>query len=208
MDSFFKNLNEVLKVLFNAVLFVVFPIVAITLITSKSPMFFGMRSFVVLTGSMEPTIETGSIIYTLPGVNYQDTDIIAFKSGDKTITHRVINLKDQAGKTVSELVSPVAASQPKISSVLYQTQGDANRSADSQLVSKDQVVGKVLFHIPFVGKLINFLKTPLGFLLLIILPTLLFIMGELWNIKKEIEKNLERKLMNKMRLAQESQQSF
>jgi signal peptidase I len=203
MDAFFKNLNEIMKVLLNAVLFVVFPIVAFTLITSKTPMLFGIRSYVVLTGSMEPTVGTGSILYTKSASDYHDGEIIAFKSGDVTVTHRVVSTIDLDGKTVSGLVSPISGAQTTSPAVFFQTKGDANKSVDSKLVSRSQVVGKALIHIPSVGRVINFLKTPLGFLLLIVGPTLLFIFGELWNIKKELERNMEKKFRERMRYINE-----
>jgi len=79
--------------------------------------------------------------------------------------------------------------------VNFKTKGDANNVADTDLVQSTNVVGKVIFQVPYVGRFIGFIKTPVGFGLVIVLPTLLFILGELWNIKREIEKDVEKKVL-------------
>ncbi len=87
------------------------------------------------------------------------------------------------------------AKQNSPSGMTYQTKGDANEIADSDFVAENNVIGKVVFQVPYVGQLIRFLRTPSGFLALIVLPSLLFIGLELWNIKKEIEKDVEKKVL-------------
>lgn len=181
------------------IIFTVLPIVVFTLITSKSPILFGIKSYVVLTGSMEPTIPVGSIIYTLKTPEYKKGDVIAFENGGITVTHRIAGMKNEAGQNISLLVSPLEGIK-KDQPIFYQTKGDANKKEDSKLVSQKNVSGQVLTYLPYIGKLIFFLKTIPGFLLLIVLPTLVFVGSELWNIKKEIVKETEKKLMERMNL--------
>lgn len=194
-----NQIKSLTQSVITALLVVVFPIVAFTLFTSKSAIILGIKSFVVMTGSMEPTVPTGSIIYSIQDASYGVGDIVAFKNGDVTVTHRIVKVQDQAGKAVSSLVAPTS-SQPNLSRVFYQTKGDANKVADSKLVESSEVVGKVLFLIPFMGIVVIFLKTPVGFILLFVLPTLAYIFYELWNIKKEIVKNTERKILERMKV--------
>lgn len=53
---------------------------------------------------------------------------------------------------------------------IYRTKGDANDSIDPWKVSDDLIIGKVFMVIPFVGFAISLIQSPLGVLLLIILP--------------------------------------
>lgn len=197
-----ENMNQVkslAQAVLTAFLIVAFPIVVFTLFTSKSPVLLGIKSFVVLTGSMEPTVPTGSIIYSIKDAGLRVGDVIAFKSGEVIVTHRIVKVQDQAGQRVLGLVAPMS-NQSDSSKVFYQTKGDANKVADSKLVESSQVVGKVLFLIPFVGRVVIFLKTPVGFVLLFVLPTLAYVFFELWNIKREIVKNTERKILERMKV--------
>lgn len=177
MKIFKKTINILLTILVLAIL----PIVVLTLISSKTSALYGIQSFVVLTGSMEPNLSTGSVIYTRPNQNYSKGDIIAFKNGDRTITHRIASVKGIN---------------------TYVTKGDANNAADSEAVTKDKIIGKELFAIPYIGYFIRFLSTLQSFLLFIAAPIILFIGFELWNIKKEMERHIEAKLMKKMKVTQ------
>lgn len=163
------------------VLFLLLPIIIFTLLTSKTDVIRGIQSFVVLTGSMEPAFPVGSIIYVQPQIAYAAGDIIAFKNeAGQTITHRIADIQFAEGTE-------------------YITKGDANNTQDTAPVPSDKVVGKAYFHIPYVGYFINYLKTPKGFGLLVILPTALFILSEIWGIKKEIDKHIERKIAERLR---------
>jgi len=61
---------------------------------------------------------------------------------------------------------------------VYITQGDANEFADAGVVQHNEVYGKVIGYIPYLGFLLNFVKTLLGFVLLVIVPALLVIIDE------------------------------
>lgn len=150
------------------------------LITSKTALVKGIRSFVVVSGSMQPAIKVGSIVITQPGGSYQTGDVIAFDNkAQQTVTHRIV-------ETVN--------SEDGLS---YRLKGDANQIADGDLVSQKDVVGKVIFTLPYFGRFVQFLRTPPGFIGLIIVPSLLFIIWEIFNIKKEMEKQIEAKFLNR-----------
>lgn len=173
-----RHTTRILIIKLKILLFVILPFVVITLLTAQTDLIRGYKSFVVLTGSMEPNIPVGSIVYTQKTAGYGKGDIISFTNEkSQTITHRVTDVSKKEGV------------------INYKTKGDANNVSDTESVPATNVVGKVIFQVPFVGKLIGFIKTPVGFGLIIILPTLLFILGELWNIKKEIEKDVEKKVL-------------
>ncbi len=170
-----------INILLTIAVLIILPIVVFTLISSKTDKLGGFQSFVVLTGSMEPNVSVGSVIFTKPNTSYDVGDVIAFSQEGKTITHRIVE------------------SQIKSSNVEYSTKGDANDSKDSDPVSSSNIIGKQIFTIPYLGKLIVFLSTIQGFLLFIVTPIFVFVLFELWNIKKELEKSIEKKLVEKMK---------
>ena len=125
----------------------------------------------VYTGSMEPAIPVGSVVVIKPA--NPDTlkvgDIICFKiesESSTTVTHRIINITDEG----------------------FITKGDANEDPDQWIVKKENIVGKVIAVIPYLGYLGYFIKTPIGFTLLIIIPATLLIILEIKNIIKETKK--------------------
>jgi len=58
---------------------------------------------------------------------------------------------------------------------------------------RGKVVGKAIFTIPYVGYIGYFVRTPIGFMLLIIIPASLIIIIEIRNIIKELKKNQKSK---------------
>ena len=175
MHAFKKHHKYIYRVLMTFV-YLLLPVLLAIFIMSRTSLLGGYRTFTVLTGSMEPTIPVGSIVLVAPSSIYQVGDIIAFKRGQKTITHRI--------KTIAN--------------GMYQTKGDANDAADPQKISKFQIIGRDIAIIPYVGKVMEFIKTVPGFFLLIVLPVTIFIAFEARTIKREWEKEIEKKLLKKM----------
>lgn len=176
-----KTLIKLVKVGFTTLFIVLLPVVAFTIITSKTDVLFGIRSYVVLTGSMSPVIPTGSIAFMKPSDSYNVDDVIAFHRGNIVVTHRIVQVVSKDGGTY------------------YKVKGDANKSADGELVAQKDIVGKGLFQAIYVGRIVMFARTVQGFLLLIGVPAVIFIGMELWTIKKEIEKEAEKKFIHRMK---------
>lgn len=196
--KFFLVLKGFSECVFSAVVFVFIPIVLFTLLSSKTTLLGGIQSFTVLSGSMSPLIPTGSVVYTLPVFEPKVGDIITFKKGNINITHRIIDTVDKNGKHISALATPLSGKTNN--ELFYKTKGDANSSADSEYVSKNQIIGTVLFHFPSLGQFSSFIKSIPGFLSLIVLPTLMFVGMELFNIKREIEKEVEKKTIRRVQM--------
>lgn len=128
---------------------------------------------VVMSGSMEPAIHTGSVVVIKPEKNYTVGEVITFgKDTKKNIptTHRIAEMRVQDGKYV------------------YRTKGDANKTSDMNEVQESAIIGKVLFSIPFLGFVLDFAKKPLGFALLVILPAVAIIADEVKKIWIEVRK--------------------
>lgn len=129
------------------------------------------KIFVVMSGSMEPTLKVGSIAFVIPYPQYFSNDIITFtRNGDKKnpVTHRIISKIYKNGNP------PV-----------YLTNGDANKTLDSGEVTDKNIIGKVVFSIPNLGYFVNFVKDPKGFILFVIVPITIIIYEELKSVKKE-----------------------
>lgn len=148
-------------------------LIVLVLASSLIPFAGSLKFLTVLSGSMEPAIKTGSIVAVKPADSYKIGDIVTFGEINRTktpVTHRIAEMKVENGQPV------------------YITQGDANNGPDVRTITKKDIVGKVIFDIPYVGYAINAAKKPYGFLLLIIIPAVLVIFDEIKKIKKEIKK--------------------
>jgi len=146
---------------------------AILFIGSMFPIPGNYKMMTVLSGSMEPAIETGSIVVSKSFNNYKIGEVITFQlsSANKTpTTHRIVEMEVQEGNP------------------LYTTKGDANNAPDREVVRNNQVIGKVVLNIPFLGYAVNFVKKPVGFLLIIIIPAGIIILDEVKKIYKELKK--------------------
>lgn len=129
------------------------------------------QSFVVQSGSMEPAIMTGDIIISQRAGVYELNDVITFhnSSGD-IITHRIIAVDQSAGNK-------------------YSTKGDANRTGDDDFISDDQIIGKVILVIPRLGYLVSFSKTPLGLIILLLVPVIIFALDGLEKVLNDKSSN-------------------
>lgn len=111
---------------------------------NQMPMPFGIGSAVVQSGSMEPTFYKGDLLFVKEQSDYNVGDIVVYQTESILVVHRIISLD---GGTVI-------------------TQGDANNAPDEPF-SITHIKGSVVGRVPGVGHAIDFLKTPLGILLLI-----------------------------------------
>lgn len=174
MRNIFRGINVVLTLLLiiaaAGVAFVVLP-------------FFGNQALIVRSGSMQPTIDIGSIVVVRPNTEnlispksiplYNVGDIIAFRSekNPKTlITHRVTGIETREN------------------GIFYKTQGDANEDPDNWSVSQKNILGKSFFVLPAVGRLLTFAKSGFGLPSLIILPAILVILMEAVSIIRELRR--------------------
>lgn len=141
---------QILYLFYILVMVIVFPFSAINFLFLNTNIFSDIKPFIVTTGSMEPAIPTGSLIYTVKENAYTKGDIVTYLADKGNIAHRIENFVNLSGMTY------------------LSTKGDANITNDVDLVSERFVYGKTVLIIPFLGGVINFFKTPLGFCLGII----------------------------------------
>lgn len=104
----------------------------------------GFHMYNVLSGSMEPTIPVGSLLYVRSGdpEQVEDEDIIAFYSSledSGIITHRVVKNNVVSGT--------------------FTTKGDANDKEDPTPVSYDNYIGRVTLSVPYVGRVLTIMTS-------------------------------------------------
>jgi len=147
-------------------------LIAVLLVVSVLPITGNFKVLTVLSGSMAPAIKMGSVVVVKPADNYKIGDIITFGEISKTktpTTHRIYEMK-------------VQGSQP-----VYITKGDANNAPDQREITAKEIIGKVLFDVPYIGYALATAKKPWGFALIIIVPAAIIIYDEIRKIIGEIK---------------------
>ena len=134
----------------------------------------GDDTYIVTSGSMSPTIETGDVIVTQdisPG-EIETGDVVTFHDGSSAdsgyVTHRVVDIVDEDGERYFEL------------------QGDANDNPDEGLVPAEYAQGDLHWHIPYLGYLLLFARSSLGLLVLVIGPGLALVASGSWQLLREL----------------------
>ena len=139
-----------------------------------------INAYIIQSGSMSPAYPVGSVVMTKPGdgfvspipfANYDIGDVISYKQGNSIVTHRIIEV-NQKGVEFS-----------------YQTRGDANKLADSNLVEESKIIGEVVMVVPYIGKIFAFAKQPTGFITLVLIPSLYIMVSEVMVVISEIKKS-------------------
>jgi len=132
-------------------------------------------SYVVVSSSMEPTFDAGAVVIvnSVSPESIQQGDIVTYREGEKEvikdgkvnrITHRVVGVSESEGAPV------------------FTTKGDANDAPDPQPVPASAVIGQVAFSIPYLGHLIAFMTTDLGYAVFIGVPIGLLVLGEVYDL--------------------------
>ena len=122
-------------------------IVILLCIPITVPRVFGFQIYNVISGSMEPAIPTGSLVYVRsvdPG-DVEEDDVIAFYSSVDTgaiVTHRVVENHKVSGEFI--------------------TKGDANEENDPLPVEYDYLLGEVSLSIPYLGEILAMVATMYG----------------------------------------------
>ena len=162
---FKKILRLGLIVICGAVLgFNIYSANASSLVGNKLPMPFGYGAAVVLSGSMEPELSKGDLVIVKETDSFEVKQVVVFQDGHTLVMHRIIEIGDE--KIV--------------------TKGDANNSADAPIDSS-RIKGEVVFVVPGVGDVIDFIKTPAGTLIIIALAILLLEIPRRREKKKDAE---------------------
>lgn len=103
------------------------------------PMPFGLGVAVALTNSMEPEFSGGDLLFIVEDETYEVGDVVVYQPKQVAISHRIVAINGD------EVI----------------TKGDSNNLEDDP-IRMDQIKGKVVFFIPFIGHVVNIIKSPIG----------------------------------------------
>lgn len=125
---------------------VVLCILAFLVLLVYIPKAIGYKTFYIKTGSMEPSISQGSLVFTRK-IQFSEVragDVFTFTNDNKNdyFTHRVVEIDRENQMLV--------------------TKGDANDQNDPYPISFYYAVGRVDFSMPYVGSAVEFLNSTAG----------------------------------------------
>ena len=163
-------MNESLRKIWNVISSILVALVVLLALLLVGARVVGLQVFTVLSGSMEPTYHTGSLIYVKKVDPYtiKEGQPITFLLDENTVaTHRVVGIvPDEEDPTV----------------IRFRTKGDANEAEDGALVHYKNMIGTPVFSIPYLGYVASYIQHPPGMyvaisagavlLLLVFLPDL------------------------------------
>lgn len=132
---------------------------------------FGYTPMAVQSDSMAPTFEKGDLILI------KKCDTSTLKEGDIICFHTIIN-NEYALNThrIQSIVEQGGARS-------YTTLGDNNNGiADTHVISDGDIVGKYVGKVQKLGTVMDFLSGSTGFLLVIVLPMLLFFIYQIYHL--------------------------
>lgn len=165
-----KSIHIILSVLF-------YSIIAICLVVlvnkwvfhNDDQSLFGYRAVCVLSGSMEDTLSVGDAVIIKEDKSYFVNDIISFREGSEIITHRIVAITDSG----------------------FVTKGDANNTEDREIVRKENIIGKEVLIIPWVGYIRIAVMSPVGFIMILTGCCGLYLMNRSIEEREETEDEKE-----------------
>ncbi len=164
--------KSIAKILGNIVFGLMVAIVAVLVfslvyvkMSGGPPTVVGHRMYIVLSGSMSPAFETGSLAFVKPTApaDIKSGDIITYRGlGDQEqfVSHRVLEVNKDGGQ------------------ISFTTKGDANEAVDPNPVAGENLVGRVSLAIPYLGYFMEYSKTKQGIFLLVIIPASILLLYE------------------------------
>ncbi len=179
-----KSKNQKIKNVLSIILYIIlvpiilcnlFLIIQSAFFPNKTASIFGMKYYIIVSGSMKPKIDIGDIVIVKNFENdseYEVGDVISYHENDSIVTHRIIQIKESQNGKKS-----------------YIAKGDNNNAEDDFLVEKGDIEGKVIKIIPKIGCLFLLIENHI-FLLVIFILLYAFITS---NIKKLVRRKRREK---------------
>ena len=191
--------KRILNAIVNTVLVIAIALAAmctyISFVSSSGngvPSILGVRMFSIQTESMYPVLMPGDLIFDTAvkdAGTLRQGDIITYWTvinGERVLnTHTIYEIYDGGGY------------------LIFETKGEKNTTVDPLSVHESEIVGKYSgFRIPSMGKAFDYLQSPTGFLVVIVVPVFLFflfhlvqffrVLFEYQNVKNRIKFEQER----------------
>lgn len=128
------------------------------------PTVFGWGGAVVVSGSMEPELPVGALVWIHKQDVYSPGDVVTYEENGSLVTHRLISVQ---GDTAI-------------------TKGDANNTEDSP-IAVTQICGKVAAVWYGAGNIMLFLRSPAVILMIILFSGLIIFLPKRFNRKEKNE---------------------
>lgn len=184
-----KRKNKRVK-LFRAIMYVIlipiivyniFLIIYSVINKNETPSFFGVKTFVIVSGSMQPNLMIGDIVIVKKCDKSQINtgDIISYRSGQSVITHRIVEISEEEKQTG------------------YITKGDNNNVKDNAVVKYEDIEGKYIGKVSKLGNIVLFLKNKIVIISIILIFYLIYAhelkVNEKIQTRKEKRENFEKR---------------
>lgn len=152
-----------MKKIINVFQFILITLGVLAILLFLVPILIGITPSIVLSGSMEEQIKTGSIVYSNTHVKVDEIqvgDVILYQLGTNQVTHRVVKIN---------------------SNRTFTTKGDANENVDLSPVPFENYKGKTMFSIPYLGTLVQNIRTRTGYFIIFTTIGINILIGILYN---------------------------
>ena len=130
----------------------------------------GIRLYHVKSGSMGELLPVGCVCFVSTYTPYDSievNDVISFRvSDDMLVTHRAV------GKTEEGII----------------TKGDENNTDDPEPVTRENYIGKTVFALPYIGRLLGFFHSLKGKVSLAVVSAVLILSGAIYRRNTDEEK--------------------
>ena len=174
-------MRKTIKKIWNIITNIIVALAVILAIALVGVRLVGLQVFTVLSGSMEPTYHSGSLIY-VKDVDYKELepgDVITFMLDEDTVaTHRI---------------TEVVLDEEEPDTLRYRTKGDANDAEDGSLVHYKNVIGSPVFTIPYLGYFADYIQNPPGTYVAISVSAVLLLLVFLPDLFSSDDKGKEKK---------------
>ncbi len=138
--------------------------------TTKVASIAGYSPMSVMTDSMAPTFMAGDLIFV------KKVDASTLKEGDIVCFHTIIN--NEYALNTHRIHSIEENSYGRT----YVTKGDNNSVEDIDRITDGDIVGKYVGKLKYFGKVMEFLTGSVGFLIVIVLPMLIFFIYQVYHL--------------------------
>lgn len=141
-----KKLSSIIN-LTTTILVILIILIAVALVGVR---LVGISPYAVLSGSMEPTYHTGSLVYV------KKIDCNDLKAGDP------ITFMLDKDTVATHRITKVLPDEEDPQTLRFVTKGDANESEDAGTVHCRNIIGTPVFTIPYLGYVSEFINHPPG----------------------------------------------
>jgi len=155
------KMNKTVKLIWNTVSWVLVALIILLVVVIVGVRLVGIQPLKVLSGSMEPNVPVGSLLY-ITKANPEELkvgDPITFQiAAAVEAPNSIAKEPDQVGLCTHRIVDIVRDEDGRL---WFQTKGDANDVADAYIAA-NRIAGVYLCHIPIMGYVAHFVQTPPG----------------------------------------------